>query len=182
MLKYIFAFIVVAAVWAAALVIKFPHAVEVAIAVTVLVVLLLVGLFAYRKYRARKAAKEIERALNAQAEEHARSVRPEQQAEVRAMQAEFARAVGSLKSSKLGKSGTEALYALPWYVIIGPPGAGKTTALTNSGSSFRTLAATTAASRAWAARATARGFSPTRPCSSTPRGATPPSTTTATSG
>lgn len=136
MLKYIFAFIVVAAVWAAALVIKFPHAVEVAIAVTVLVVLLLVGLFAYRKYRARKAAKEIERALNAQAEEHARSVRPEQQAEVRAMQAEFARAVGSLKSSKLGKSGTEALYALPWYVIIGPPGAGKTTALTNSGLQF----------------------------------------------
>lgn len=136
MLKYIFAFIVVAAIWAAALVIRFPHAIEVAIAVTVLVVLILVALFAYRKYRARKAAREIEKALNAQAEEHARSVRPEQQAEVRAMQSEFARATSMLKSSKLGKSGVEALYALPWYVIIGPPGAGKTTALTNSGLQF----------------------------------------------
>jgi type VI secretion system protein ImpL len=102
----------------------------------VLTVLALVGLVLYRKYRARKAAREIEKALNAQAEEHARTVRPEQQAEVRAMQAEVTRAIASLKSSKLGKSGAEALYALPWYVIIGPPGSGKTTALRNSGLQF----------------------------------------------
>ena len=28
------------------------------------------------------------------------------------------------------------LYELPWYVVIGPPGAGKTTALVNSGLRF----------------------------------------------
>jgi len=34
-------------------------------------------------------------------------------------------------------SGSSAyLYELPWYVIIGPPGAGKTTALLNSGIQF----------------------------------------------
>lgn len=37
----------------------------------------------------------------------------------------------------LRKSGGAAyLYELPWYVIIGPPGAGKTTALANSGIEF----------------------------------------------
>ncbi|MGL4321521.1 MAG: type VI secretion protein IcmF/TssM N-terminal domain-containing protein, partial [Paracoccaceae bacterium] len=37
----------------------------------------------------------------------------------------------------LKKSGGKAyLYDLPWYVIIGPPGAGKTTALKNSGIEF----------------------------------------------
>lgn len=32
--------------------------------------------------------------------------------------------------------GASSLYDLPWYVIIGPPGAGKTTALANSGLDF----------------------------------------------
>ena len=39
--------------------------------------------------------------------------------------------------SRLKKSGGATyLYDLPWYVIIGPPGAGKTTALLNSGIEF----------------------------------------------
>ena len=39
--------------------------------------------------------------------------------------------------AKLKKSGgRNYLYDLPWYVIIGPPGAGKTTALANSGIEF----------------------------------------------
>lgn len=39
--------------------------------------------------------------------------------------------------AKLKKSGGKTyLYDLPWYVIIGPPGAGKTTALKNSGIEF----------------------------------------------
>ncbi|MEM7422238.1 MAG: type VI secretion system membrane subunit TssM [Pseudomonadota bacterium] len=38
------------------------------------------------------------------------------------------------KSSKRG--GSAFLYDLPWYIIIGPPGSGKTTALINSGLKF----------------------------------------------
>ncbi len=43
-------------------------------------------------------------------------------------------ALATLKTSSGNKSGY--LYDLPWYVIIGPPGAGKTTALVNSGLKF----------------------------------------------
>jgi len=43
-------------------------------------------------------------------------------------------ALATLKAASRNKSGY--LYDLPWYVIIGPPGAGKTTALVNSGLKF----------------------------------------------
>ncbi|MFT7311726.1 MAG: type VI secretion system protein ImpL, partial [Paracoccaceae bacterium] len=42
-------------------------------------------------------------------------------------------AMAVLKTTSGSKS---FLYELPWYVIIGPPGAGKTTALLNSGIKF----------------------------------------------
>ncbi len=46
----------------------------------------------------------------------------------------FEEAVAALKKSRR-KGGTN-LYELPWYVIIGPPGSGKTTVLVNSGLDF----------------------------------------------
>ncbi|NGZ97950.1 MAG: type VI secretion system membrane subunit TssM, partial [Nitrospira sp. WS110] len=49
---------------------------------------------------------------------------------VEAMKTGFERAIGSLKGSMPGE---EALSALPWYMLIGPPGSGKSTALKNSG-------------------------------------------------
>src|SRR5258708_871120 len=43
-------------------------------------------------------------------------------------------ALATLKTASGGRS--EFLYDLPWYVLIGPPGSGKTTALVNSGLKF----------------------------------------------
>src|ERR1700730_1627568 len=45
-------------------------------------------------------------------------------------------AMQKLKKMPGGKRGRRRLYELPWYMFIGPPGAGKTTALVNSGLNF----------------------------------------------
>lgn len=44
--------------------------------------------------------------------------------------------------AQVRQSGKDALYALPWYVIIGPPGAGKTTVIQKSGLRLLTETAT----------------------------------------
>lgn len=78
-----------------------------------------------RARRARKAAEAI-------AAELATPSAADQ--ESAAVAARMSEALGSLKSSAGGRR--DYLYSRPWYVIIGPPGAGKTTALLNSGLRF----------------------------------------------
>ena len=67
--------------------------------------------------------------------------------EVDALRRRFASALEQLRRTRFGKRGgywsslswkfgRAYLYQLPWYVIIGAPGAGKTTALFNSGLTF----------------------------------------------
>ena len=50
----------------------------------------------------------------------------------------FTQALETLKRYRFkgGAGGKKALYELPWYIIVGPPGSGKTTALVNSGLEF----------------------------------------------
>ncbi|MEM1043043.1 MAG: type VI secretion system membrane subunit TssM [Bacteroidota bacterium] len=107
------------------------------------VALLLVGLaLMMRQMKAAQASSGLEQQLMAQAASQQQNVRPDQQAEIEQLQADLERAIETLKQSKLGKKGWRpgggkaALYALPWYLFIGPPGAGKTTAIANSGLSF----------------------------------------------
>lgn len=54
-------------------------------------------------------------------------------AELMELKGKLKDALTTLRKSKLGK---RSLYELPWYVMIGPPGAGKTTAIVNSGLNF----------------------------------------------
>ena len=55
--------------------------------------------------------------------------------EVAALSDRLGKAMTALRSSKLGGS-RKRLALMPWYMIIGPPGAGKTTALQNCGLRF----------------------------------------------
>src|SRR5215468_8411988 len=109
-----------------------------AITITAVVVLLLVGLFVFRRIRAARAARALEKAIAQQAQEQALAAKPERVAEIQEVHRQFQQAIAALKTSKLGggKRGQDALYVLPWYVMVGPPGAGKTTALRHSGLVF----------------------------------------------
>ncbi len=136
-LKYIFGAIFIALAWAAALVF---HGVSLlflaAIVLTVVIVLGLAALAIYRALAGRRSAGALENGLGDLAGRSAGSTRPDQQAEIVAMQVEFQKAIQGLKSSRLGHKGRDALGILPWYIIIGPPGSGKTTALRSSGLQF----------------------------------------------
>lgn len=95
-----------------------------------LILVLLVGLvwggFAgFRLWRARKASDALAATLT-QADPG--------DAEARTLTGRLAEALAQLKAAS-GRKG-DYLYSRPWYVIIGPPGAGKTTALLNSGLHF----------------------------------------------
>jgi type VI secretion system protein ImpL len=139
MAKYIIAGVVVVLAWVLVIFVEFPGRYAVALGITALAILALVFLFVLDKLRERRSARELERAIAQQAAAQAASARPDLQHEIQEMNAEFQKAVSALKTTK--KGGKKALYALPWYTIIGPPGAGKSTALRNSGLQFPYLSA-----------------------------------------
>ncbi|MFO0157717.1 MAG: type VI secretion protein IcmF/TssM N-terminal domain-containing protein, partial [bacterium] len=59
----------------------------------------------------------------------------------------FREALDTLKGTRLGgQGGAKLLYQLPWYMFIGAPGSGKTTALVNSGLRFPLAKSGTSAS------------------------------------
>jgi type VI secretion system protein ImpL len=60
-----------------------------------------------------------------------------QREENEAIRQRMVEAIGTIKTSKLGQlSGDAALYELPWYMVIGNPAAGKSTAIASSGLQF----------------------------------------------
>ena len=68
------------------------------------------------------------------------ALKPEEAADRGDISEKLTQALDMLKATKLGSRGAYA-YQLPWYAIIGPSGAGKTTALLNSGLNFPTAVA-----------------------------------------
>ena len=132
MLKYIFGGIFIALSWAAVLVFRNVLPLWPAIVVTAVIVLGLAAYVLIKMLASQKAASAIEKGLK-DAAGGGEGMRPDLQAEIEAMQAEFQKAVSALKSSKLGRSGRDALGLLPWYVMIGPSASGKTTAIRSSG-------------------------------------------------
>lgn len=86
--------------------------------------LLMLTLWLLRRRRDRKLTEEISEAD--EAEEYLNS-------ELGELKGKLSDALKKLRKSKLGR---QHLYQLPWYIMIGPPGAGKTTAIVNSGLKF----------------------------------------------
>ncbi|WP_420457114.1 type VI secretion system membrane subunit TssM [Rubrivirga sp.] len=88
--------------------------------------------------RAARGAKRIEESMRDQSAQQAATARPARRAEIQRLQEGLDAAIATIKESKLGRGrrGKAALYALPWYVLIGPPAAGKTVAIVQSGLNF----------------------------------------------
>ncbi|HET7538604.1 MAG TPA: type VI secretion system membrane subunit TssM [Polyangiaceae bacterium] len=108
----------------------------VGIGVTIFCLLTFVTVLVVRRVRSTIRAAALERELLKQAAQQAAQVRPDRRPEILALQAQMKGAIAGLKRTKLGKGGGSALYALPWYAVVGPPAAGKTTALEKSGLAF----------------------------------------------
>lgn len=90
-----------------------------------------------RRNRARKAGEAIGSMLEQQGEKAQKRAGPATAAEVAKLKQRMQEAIKTIKTSKLGQmSGAEALYELPWYITIGNPAAGKSTAIVNSGLKF----------------------------------------------
>jgi type VI secretion system protein ImpL len=111
-------------------------AVSIRVAVTVGLLLLVAIVLAFRRWRDGSAARALEREILKQSEQQAMNVRPDRRAEILELRDQMQASIAGLRSSKFGGQGASVLHRLPWYVIIGPPGAGKTTALRESGLSF----------------------------------------------
>ena len=110
------------------------------IKVVIIVFFLLLGLifFLFKKMKDAQKSNNIEQSISNSADSQMASLSPEKRAEIEQFKKQLEAAITSLKNSKIGKgkTGKAALYALPWYMIIGPSAAGKTTAIQNSGLEF----------------------------------------------
>ncbi len=94
-------------------------------------------IWAVRRIRARRAGGKLDEMMRDQADTAVAHARPATRADTEVLREKMLDAVKAIKTSRLGQArGTAALYELPWYVIIGNPAAGKSTAVLNSGLQF----------------------------------------------
>ena len=99
----------------------------------IMLVLVLGGLgYLYRQLQAARASNQM---IDELSDSAATAAVDESAEEVTQLQRQFDEAMAILKKERK-KGGAGNIYSLPWYIIIGPPAAGKTTALLNSGLKF----------------------------------------------
>jgi type VI secretion system protein ImpL len=100
-----------------------------------LVILIFAAYEGWKVYRDWRANKQMLAALT-EGESHDQNLSAK---EVADLKQRFEQAVTTLKKARFenkASGGSSYLYQLPWYVFIGAPGSGKTTALVNSGLRF----------------------------------------------
>jgi type VI secretion system protein ImpL len=108
-----------------------------ALAATALMLLLTGLVWLWRRWRAQQESDRLGEAIGRQAAAEADAPKDQAGAEVKAIRESMLKAIDTIKGSKMGViSGKRALYELPWYMLIGNPAAGKSTAVTNSGLQF----------------------------------------------
>ncbi|MCF5632229.1 type VI secretion system membrane subunit TssM, partial [Pseudomonas syringae] len=103
-------------------------------ALIILLFAIWIGYRVFRIVQARRQAAAVMQSLAAETAPDPASVATAE--ELATLRQRMDEALTLLKKARLGGDQRRNLYELPWYVIIGPPGSGKTTALVNSGLHF----------------------------------------------
>jgi type VI secretion system protein ImpL len=116
-----------------------PWASEHSRVVTILMIFGAWGLYRLLRYlQARAISTKVIAAMLGRSSESSASRTPQPaDEEVAVLEQHIQEAVAVLKKGKESRwPGSQFLYQLPWYVLIGPPGSGKTTALTTASLRF----------------------------------------------
>jgi type VI secretion system protein ImpL len=90
--------------------------------------------FGWRRFKAWQANRRLMKSVAGEDAPAPQPAAPEGAAELAQLNKRMQEAVAVLKKTRTGGKG--GLYQLPWYMFIGAPGSGKTTALTQSGLKF----------------------------------------------
>ena len=91
----------------------------------------------FRWKRRQRSAGAMEQMFRNQTEEAVKAAPADKKQDVEILRKHLLRAITTIKNSKLGQTtGKAALYEMPWYIVIGNPTAGKSTAVLNSGLNF----------------------------------------------
>lgn len=99
----------------------------------IVAIVLGIAAFVYgRRWWARRKDRELEEALDGQSATQLGQRRVRDREAVKELQKKWKESVEQLRKSKVGRQ-RQWLYFLPWYVIIGAPAGGKTTAIQKSG-------------------------------------------------
>src|SRR5882672_4340090 len=107
------------------------YGIWIVLAILLLAVLLFGGYFLWSRLRGRRRREHFTAAIEAQTSAAPKSISdPNARAKLDQLRQKFQKGLHEFKSR--GKD----LYKLPWYVIIGEPGSGKTEALRHSGIEF----------------------------------------------
>lgn len=114
------------------------------IIISILITCMILGALAYHVWKKRKAASEelsnlilVEDENSDSQADSGRIAKDENTQEVQALRQQMQDAIKTIRKSKIGdQTGKAALYELPWYMVIGNPAAGKSSAVLHSGLKF----------------------------------------------
>lgn len=113
------------------------------IIISMLITCMVLVALAYHVWKKRKAASNelsdlvlVEKNNDSQVDNH-HLAKDENAQEVQALRQQMQDAIKTIRKSKIGdQTGKAALYELPWYMVIGNPAAGKSSAVLHSGLKF----------------------------------------------
>ncbi|ERL55790.1 type VI secretion system membrane subunit TssM [Psychrobacter aquaticus] len=112
------------------------------IIISILIICMVLGALAYYLWKKRKAASDeladlVEDTGNESHDKETHVAKDENAQEVQALRQQMQDAIKTIRKSKIGdQTGKAALYELPWYMVIGNPAAGKSSAVLHSGLKF----------------------------------------------